>query len=210
MIQISVSKPLAKPLGRHLKPARDLLPDLYWYAEVEMFGAFPCVVAQEQYTQYLMVFCALTEDDFSGFPQLFRERFCREAAAICKQAGLYDDQTLTTHLAALCEEQHIHLNPEPMEEGPISRTFEQLEHLFLYDRLPLPRDGRAAFEFTFPLNNRKPKGDRAMDKPRAAEAMGDLCLNLVEDRLAGAQAKPAVMSVSDNIVRVDFARQRNS
>lgn len=154
MIQISVSKLLAKPLGRHLQPARILQPDLYWYAEVEMIGSYTCVVAQEQSTQYLMVLCGLSGDDFSGFPQLFAERFYREAAAICKQAGLYDDRTLTTHLAALCEEQHIHLNPEPMEEGPISRTFEQLERLFLYDRLPLPCDGSSAFEFTFPVNNR--------------------------------------------------------
>ena len=211
MIQIDLSKALAKPLARHLKPARILDPDLYWRADVAMIGAQACIVAQEQYSQYVMVMCGLESDDFGDFPQLFRERFFREVAAICKQAQLYDNQTLATQLAALCEEQHYQLDPEPLEEGPITKVFETLERRSLYERQPLPCDGKSAFEFSFPINSRQSRSDRANDKPSAAEAIGNLCLNLIERRLEGEKAgeRPVVQSTVDNIVRVDFARQRN-
>ena len=210
MIEIALSKALAKPLAKHLKPTQIWEPDLYWRADVALIGSEICIVAQEQYSQYVMVLCGLSGDDFRSFPQLFRERFCREAAAICKQAGLYDNRTLTTELMALCEEQHYHLDPEPIEEGRITSVLEKLERMFLYEQKPLPTDGRSAFEFTFPINSRHPKTGPDGQQPSAAEAIGNLCLNLIEDRFANAQTKTsAVLSTVDNIVQVDFARQRS-
>ena len=152
-----------------------------------------------------MVLCELDADDFARFPDLFRERFCREAAAICKQAGIYDNATLLQHLAAMFEAQHYHLDPEPIEEGRITKVFESLERRFLHERQPLPLDGRSAFEFSFHFNGKKPKPNGDEYKPSAAEALGNLCLNLIESRIPPSP----VVSEIDNIVRVDFAGQRN-
>ena len=208
MIRFDLSKALAKPLGKHLKPAKVFEPELWWRAELAVIGAEICVIAQEQYTQYIMVLCALENDDFSRFPQLFRERFCREAAAICKQAGLYDNKTLMTQLGKLLEAQHYQLDPEPLEEGKLTKVIEKLERRYLYDGVPLPSDGRSAFEFSYPINSRKPK-TQSDEQPSAAEAMGNLCLNLIEDLIAKEQPEiPEIISSDDNIVRVDFARQR--
>lgn len=208
MIQIDLSKALVKPLGRYVKPARRVEPDLYWRADVAMIGSQLCVVAEEQYTRYVIVFCGLNNDDFARFPTLFGERFCREAAAICKQAGLLDDQTLIRQLTALWDTQHLQLDPEPMEESAITRLFEKLERRFLHEHRPLPGDGRSAFEFTYPINSRRPKNDPTGDQPSAAEAIGNLCLNLIEARMASETAS-LVMSKDDNVVRVDFSRQRD-
>ena len=206
MIQIKVSKTLAKPLSKHLKPLITQQPDLLWRADVIMVGADTCIVLQEQYTQYLMVICGLDKADFSEFPDFFRERFCREMMAICKQANLYDDRTLLQHLSALCAEPSIALDPDPLEEGPISNTFERLERRFLHDHEPLPTDGRSAFKFSFPLNTQRPK-QAADNIPVAAENLGNLCLNLIEEQLEN--TAPKIISEQDNIVRVDFARHRN-
>ena len=206
MIRFDLSRELAKPLARHLKPARSGEPLLLWRADVAMIGADVCVVAQEQQTQYLMVLCGLSSDQFSHFPALFRERFWRETAAICKQAGLYDSQTLARSLGALCDQQHYQLDPLPQEEGPISKTLEKLERRFLYEDLPLPIDGRSAFEFGFELNSKLSRAARESGQPCAAEALGNLCLNLIEAEMEISSAG-AVTSVEDNVVTVDFARR---
>jgi len=210
VIQIDLSKALAKPLARHMKPPPAGVPDMVWRADVAMIGAENCVVAQEQHTQYVLVFCGLTGEDFQQFPELFRQRFCRELAAICKQANLYDNKTLIAELSAICDNPYYRLDPEPLEEGKIPKVIEKLERLFLYEKQPLPVEGKAAFEFGFQINSRKPKSGGDSDAPNPAEAMGNLCLNLIETSLARfEQSKPVVLSSEDNVVRVDFGRQRS-
>lgn len=214
MIQIDVSRALAKPLARYVKPVQQNLPNMIWRADIALIGSESCIVAQEQYTQYLMVLCGLSRVQFQAFPELFRTRFCSEMLAICRQANLYDDKTLAAELSTLYDDQYYQLDPEPIEEGPITRAIEKLERQFLYDHKPLPVDGRSAFEFSFVLNRRRPKpapskrsGNR--EQPSPAEAMGNLCLNLIEDQLANAPTtESVVMSTTDNVVQVDFARSR--
>lgn len=207
MIQIDFSKALAKPLARHLKPAQVAVPDLYWRADVAMIGAESCIVMQEQYTQYLMVFCGLKGEEFQQFPELFRQRFCRELAAICMQANLYDNKTLIAELSAICDKPYYRLDPEVIEEGKIPKVIEKLERMFLYDNQPLPVEGKAAFEFGYKINSRNPKSSD-QESPSAAEALGNLCLNLIETSLAEfEEPKPVVLSSEDNVVRVDFSRQ---
>lgn len=208
-MRIDLSKDLAKPLAKHLNPAKEIQPDLWWRAEVAQIGTHICVVAEEQYSHYILVLCGLGKDDFANFPQLFCDRLWREVAVICKLSGLYDRETLAKHLLAICGEQRYHLDPEPQEEGRLLSVMEKLERRFLYERQPLPTDGKSAFEFGFEINSRKPKTDRENDKPSAAEALGNYCLNLIEEQLAAEQELiRASVPGPDNIVRVDFLRQR--
>lgn len=209
MIRIDISKPLAKPLAAHIGPAKQGLPSLAWRADVAMIGAQPCVVAEEQFSRYVMVLCDLGKEDFLRFPELFRERFCSELAAICGQADLHNKQTLFVELNRLCEPQHFQLDPEPLEEGRISKTIDRLERRLVLDKQPLPVDGRAAFEFTFPINAGRKGRDKGNEAPNAAEILGNLCLKMIERQLESRQPEALIVSEVENVVRVDFARQRN-
>jgi len=210
MMQLYLSNALAKPLGKHLKPAKRLQPDLVWRADIAQIGAHVCVVAQEQHSQYVMVLCGLGESDFQRFPELFQERFWHELAAICKQAGIYDTGTLVAQLSELADEQHYQLDPEPLEEGRLTRTLEKLERGVLYENQPLPLDGRAAFEFSYAINARQSKEDRTNGNSSPAETLGNICLNLIENAMERERQKPleSITSVEDNIIKVDFSRSR--
>lgn len=217
MMQFYLSNALVKPLAKHLKPARRLQPDLIWRADIAQIGPHSCVVAQEMQSQYIMVLCGLDADDFYRFPELFQERFWKELAAICKQAGVYDTETLVTLLSSLADEQHYQQDSEPQEEGRLSRTIEKLERGVLYENEPLPLDGRSAFEFGYAINARQSKADRANGTPSPAETLGNICLTLMEDiaqrkREMTQQPEPleslqAVTSVENNIIKVDFSRR---
>ena len=214
MMLIEVSKELAKPLARHVKPTPPIdsknHPDLFWRAELVQIGVDTCVVAQEQFTQYILVLCGLDRESFERFPQFIGERIWREATAICKQAELYDTPTLSKHLKTVIDEQQYRMNPEPLEEGKLLSVIEKLERRFVHDRKPLPVDGKSAFEFGFAINSRRPKVEQLDDKPTAAEAFGNLCLNLVENLMRGELDQiEACMPAADNIVRIDFS-QRNA
>ncbi|WP_221794521.1 hypothetical protein [Oceanobacter mangrovi] len=211
MIRCDVSTMLAKPLARHIRSGAPTSPDLYWRADLVVIGTEPCVVAEEIQTGYVMVFCCLDERDFGRFPQLFRDRFWRELAAICKHTGAYDSQTLASGFQALFADQYYHHDPYPIEEGRVLKASEKLERHFLYKQQPLPADGRSAFEFGFAFNSRQ---GRNKDAPTALEMMGNHCLNWLEQYLEEnpAVAEPdlpvAVTSIEDNIVTVDFGRSR--
>lgn len=216
MMLMDVSRELAKPLAKHIQPAkasdqRSLHPDFLWRAEVVQIGVDICVVAQEQFTNYILVLCGLTKVEFENFPRFFAERIWREASAICKQAELYDAPTLSQYLKILFDDQQYRLDPEPLEEGRLLSVMEKLERRFIYDRKPLPTDGKSAFEFGFEINSRRPKTEQRDDKPCAAEMFGNLCLNLIEMQIKAEEEKnKANMPAADNIVRVDFSRQRNA
>lgn len=213
MMMIEVSRELAKPLARHVKPAlpadSKLHPDFHWQAEVAQIGVDVCLVAQEQNTNYILVICGLTREDFERFPQMFGDRLRREATAICRQAELYDTPTLSKHLKTIIDDQQFRLNPEPVVEGKLINVMEKLERRFVHDRKPLPVNGKSAFEFGFLINSRRPKIGHEEDKPTAAEALGNLCLNLVEIQIkAELDEIEASMPAADNIVRIDFSQRK--
>lgn len=214
MIQFYVSKGLAKVLGPHLKPAKNMEPTLLWRAEVAQIGTDTCVVAQEVYSNYVMVFCGLGKDEFRRFPDIFRERFWREATALCLQGTSFDQGSLIHHLSALGEEQYYQLDPLPQEEGRITQVTEKLERLFLHDGEPLPIDGKSAFRFGIEVNGSKAKRAEASGKPSAMEAFRGLCLDLVEQMIEQDQnqesSNSAVISEVDNVVTVDFGRNRKA
>ncbi|WP_317930495.1 hypothetical protein [Halioxenophilus sp. WMMB6] len=212
MILFNLPKELVKPLHRHIVRAPVHEADLVWRCHAALIGTDTCIVAQEQYSQYIMVFCGVTTEQFANFPQYFTDRFWREAAAICKQADLYDSATLRQQLQAIASEQVYRLDPEPLEEGKLIKVMEKLERRFLYDREPLPVDGRAAFTYSYDINSRQPTLDKAQGKPTAAEAFGDICLNLIDLRIDAdrEKVKAAVVASEDNIITVDFGRNRDS
>ena len=207
MMRILVTRELAKALGRHVKPARTGEADLLWRADLKIIGMEPCVVLQEQQTQYILLLCGLSGEDFARFPQLLQDRFWRELASICQQAGLYDKATLIESLQALSEEQFYHLDPEPPEEGKIISVMEKLERRVLHDDLPLPTDGKAAFDFGFLINTRLSKQAAQNGDSNPAEGLGNLCLNLIEMRQEAEKVQSLVVSVDDNVVSVDFSRR---
>ncbi|MCG8317340.1 MAG: hypothetical protein MI976_29330 [Pseudomonadales bacterium] len=207
MIQFLVTKDLAKALGNHLKPAKHLAPDLCWRGDIVQIGTQLCVVMQEQHSQYIMVFCGLSKTDFANFPLLFKDRFWRQAAALCKQLELFEVPVLTKHLSQMCEEQTFALDPEPIEEGRLMKAMEKLERRFLYERQPLPIEGKDAFEFGFHFNSRKPGPDE--NQSDANEALISICINFIEKGIEDERkANDPVLSVSDNLVCVDFSRWR--
>jgi len=214
MIQFYASKGLAKVLGPHLKPAKVLEPSLLWRADVAQIGADTCVVAQEVYSNYVMVFCGLGRDEFRRFPEIFRERFWREATALCLQGTNFEQSSLIYYLSALCEEQHYQLDPLPQEEGRITQVTEKLERQFLHDGKPLPIDGKSAFRFGIDVNGNKRQREGQDGKPSAMELFRGLCLDLVEYHMEQDKreksANSAVISEVDNVVTVDFARNRKA
>lgn len=209
MNQLNLSPALAKVLAKHLKPAKRLSDALQWRADIALVGNAPCIVAHEQVSNYIMVFCGLEEEGFNTFPELFRDRLWREALAICSQANVFDRETLARELTALCDAQYYNLDPHPQEVGRVTKTMEKLERRFLYEKLPLPTDGKSAFEFTLSINSQTAvKGERA-NQPTAMENLGNLLLGQIDARVAeqALAAKP-IMEHQDNIVHVDFAAHR--
>ena len=209
MILFNLSKQLIKPMFRHVKSVSAENADLVWRAHVALIGTDTCIVAQEQHSQYIMVFCGVSSKELAEFPEYFTNRFWREATAICQQANLYDKETITNYIKQICQEQVYRLDPEPLEEGKMTKVMEKLERRFLIERKPLPIDGREAFEFGFAVNSKVPKAEQTNNAPNAAEAMGNICLNLIELAMQREQDQvlEAITSVEDNIVTVDFSRR---
>jgi hypothetical protein len=209
MIQFFLTKDLAKPLGKHLKPARLQAADLIWKADIAMIGTHPCVVAHEQQSNYIMVMCGLTTAGFSHFPDYFAERFWREALAICTQVTRHERPVLEKHLKALCQQQHFQLDPQPIEEGKISKTLEKLERLFLHEKEPLPESAREAFAFGVRINTRPQRSQYPEPSLSPMDILGNICIALIEERIAAEkQAMNPVITCEGNIVRVNFAANR--
>ncbi len=211
MMQFLLSPAAMKPLAVHRKPQPHVHPDLIWRADLKLIGADPCMVLQEQHSQYIMVLCGLTQENFRDFPTLIQDRFWREATALCKQANLFDTPVLAKHLNDLAGTQHYLPDPEPPEEGKLLKVMEKLERRFLYDRQPLPKDGKEAFAFGFQINTRLPKIPQMQGQSNPAEVLGNLCLNLVETAVEQERkANDPVVSVEDNIVTVNFGQRQGS
>ena len=214
MMQFFVSTGLAKGLGPHVKPNKNLEPSLLWRADVAQIGADTCVVAQEVYSKYIMVFCGLDREGFRNFPELFRERFWREATALCLQGTNFEQDSLIGSLSSLCDQQHYQLDPIPREEDRIMNITEKLERQFLYEKQPLPIDGKAAFKFGIQVNGHKRQRDGQPSAPSPMELFRGACLDLVEDALEQGTfmvpSNSAVISEVDNVVTVDFGRNRKA
>ncbi|RLT95007.1 MAG: hypothetical protein D9N11_15320 [Ketobacter sp.] len=214
MMQFFVSKELAKGLGPHLKPTKNLEPSLLWRADMAQIGTDTCVVAQEVYSKYVMVFCGLDREGFRNFPELFRERFWREATALCLQGTGFEQDSLIGGLSSLCDQQHYQLDPVPREEDRIMNITEKLERLYLQEKQPLPIDGKAAFKFGIQVNGHKREREGQVSARSPMELFRGACLDLVEQVLDEArhspQEKPAVISEVDNVVTVDFGRNRKA
>lgn len=213
MFQVLTSKTLIKPLAKLVKPAKITQAAFSWRAELALIGDQACVVVEELYSHYIMVFCGIDNQDFAHFQDLFSDRFCREMSAICAQANLYDSTTLFKLILPMTQPQHYQLDPEPLEEGKIIKTIEKLERQFLYEKRALPINGKAAFEFTFAMNNRTAKSADAVNKRSPAQVIGDYCLNLVEEKMRNSpqpteSKNPLVSERRDNIIQVDFGGNR--
>ncbi|MEE2729663.1 MAG: hypothetical protein VYA55_02520 [Pseudomonadota bacterium] len=214
MMQFFVSRELAKGLGPHVKPDQNLEPSLLWRADVAQIGVDTCVVAQEVYSKYVMVFCGLQGEGFRQFPELFRERFWREATALCLQGTNFEQDTLIGSLSSICDRQHYQLDPIPREEDRIMRVTEKLERLFLHEKQPLPLDGKAAFKFGIQVNGHPREREGRVSAPSPMELLRGACLDLVEQVLEQkqhvARVSSAVISEVDNVVTVDFGRKRKA
>lgn len=214
MMQFFVSKALAKGLGPHVKPDQHLEPSLLWRADVARIGVDTCVIAQEVYSKYVMVFCGLQGEGFRQFPELFRERFWREATALCLQGTNFEQDTLIGSLSSICDRQHYQLDPIPREEDRIMRVTEKLERLFLHEKQPLPLDGKAAFKFGIQVNGHPREREGRVSAPSPMELFRGACLDLVEQVLEQqqqvARVSSAVISEVDNVVTVDFSRKRKA
>ncbi|MGB1090794.1 MAG: hypothetical protein ACPGYX_01625 [Oceanobacter sp.] len=224
MMQFLLSRELSKLLSRQLmsKPfmqassgaAGSQQADMIWRGDAALIGADLCIVMQEQFTQYVMVFCGVTEEELADFSEFFADRFWRETLAICDQAQLYKRELLRDQLQHLCQQPGFKLDPDFIEDGKVPKVIDKLERLFLHEREPLPIDGRSAFEFSYGINTRKPKavGDEPIQSP--AENMGNLCLNLIELQMKEAKSQQPdaqsewVVESSDSVVTVDFAAHR--
>ncbi|TVZ40828.1 hypothetical protein P886_0159 [Alteromonadaceae bacterium 2753L.S.0a.02] len=208
MILFNVSQTLSKVLASHLKPAKHVEPHLVWDLELITVGAEQCIIACEQQSQYLMLFCGLKGEQMRHFPEIFEDRLWREVMALCPQLSKQEKTAFARYLVAASEEQFYQLNPNPLEEGRFHKLIENLEYRVIAEKMPLPSDGKSALQYTLPINGKVRK--KTEDSPLALYR--ELCWLMAEDckeqaRLAKEAASP-VTGREENIVMVDFNKKR--
>lgn len=208
MILFNVSQTLSKVLASHLKPAKNISPHLVWDMELIIVGAERCIIACEQQSQYIMLFCGLQGEQMRHFPEVFEDRLWREVLTLCPQLSKAEKSAFAKYLLAATEEQFYQLNPNPLEEGRFQKIIEDLEYRLIAEKMPLPIDGKSALQYTLPINGkiRKKTEDSALARYR------ELCWLMAEDckeqaRIAKELASP-ITGREENIVKVDFNKRR--
>jgi len=204
MMQIDLTKSLTKLLFSHIKPVHHPHPDLHWRTESAIIGDDFCVVAQEVNTRYLMVMCGLDREDIKYFPEYFARRISNEVIIMCRNIGLPDNKPLREYINGIAIEQFYCMDPEAVTDSTLLKLLNKLERRFLQDRVPLPLTPVEALEFTFPfICSVRKKG-----QPSPAEALAERCRILVGEKMR-LEANRSVLSVEDNIVTLDFGRNRS-
>lgn len=69
----------------------------HWFVHMVTLERRKCVLAMEEQTRFVMLFCGLTKPDFVQFPILFADRLWRTIVAVCEvpdaQFGLVRERT---------------------------------------------------------------------------------------------------------------------
>lgn len=209
MIVFNLSQALTKVLSSHLKPVKNILPSLHWDLELITIGLDQCVIACERNTQYIMLFCAMSREQFLHFPELFQDRFWREVMALSPQISQRDKNAFIRYLLTASDDQYYQLNPNPLEEGKLHTIIENLEYRTIAEKVALPADGKAALQYTLPINGRKRKNSDSSP----LENFRDICLSMAEEvRIHEQHLKDIASPITgreENIVKVDFNKPRN-
>lgn len=215
MIQFNFSQTLAEPLTRFVKPGKHVEADLIFRAEMAQVGSETCIVLEEQHSRYIMVLNGLGKGDFTHFPKFFRQRFWREATAICKRFVQYDTATLAKYLNIVAKKQSYIGESSLLQNERLEAVIEEFRHHFLKEGKELPMDGKSVFEFSFAINSRPQESSQDNTKTNAVDAFADICLKLIEetmekdedeDDFSEGDSENKVVATDSNVVKVNFTR----
>ncbi len=157
MIQINVSKPLAKDL-KHLvgDHSNTLTHGMQWYAQKVTIDDELCVVVMEEESRYSMVFCGLSLNKLERFDEVFVDRLIKEVTLITQlNAPLSQDQLsmLTDIATAIGEKQYYLQKTNRSVQAHISIVVEFLER-GIYNGHALPERLDEAIDFGIRMNDR--------------------------------------------------------
>ncbi len=67
-----------------LQPESTPTDDQHWFVHRVNLERRKCVLAMEEQTRFVMLFCGLTKPDFAQFPTIFADRLWRTIVAVCE------------------------------------------------------------------------------------------------------------------------------
>lgn len=210
MIKFNISKSLSDALSSHLEPEQNCTPKLIWNAELITVGADFCVVAQEHYSEYVMIFCGLDRRDFLHFPAIFQDRFWREVAVLCPEISREERFAFANHLLRMTDEQYYQMEPSTANQHKMLLIAEHLEYLSIVEGKPLPLDSQSAFEYALLFNDVEDSEPGEILTP--VELFQEMCKHFVDEfryheRLNKGDY-PQIVARENNVIRVDFRQQR--
>lgn len=202
MIQFHLSKTLSKDLAMHLGQAQAANASaMQWYAHRVTVLRRKCIIAMEWQSRYCMVFCGLTKNAFSQFPEIFADRLWREAVSLC-QLDEHGSEKLVALVDMLSAEQHFQTGSDRSVQAHINdvawhlkNMAEQIGHL--------PESPEDAFGFGVQMNDwlRKCKSDKDYFKP--IEVFQDFWLGMLEHlalEQRGRDDSDRDRPISDNVI----------
>lgn len=123
MIQLYVSKDLAKPLKQFLTEPEAAQPEaMQWYGHLVSIQQQHYMLLMEADSSYCMLFPQMTEDELAMFPQLFVEQLYRDALILCEAEP---DSDASFNLMALIAEMAGNMTCQPGLESSAQAALHQ-------------------------------------------------------------------------------------
>ena len=66
------------------QPELNATPGQHWFVHRVILERRKCLLAMEEQTRFVLLFCGLTKPDFAQFPALFADRLWRTVVAVCE------------------------------------------------------------------------------------------------------------------------------
>lgn len=209
MIKFNISKSLSDALSNHFEPTENRTPNLIWNAELITIGSELCIVTQEHYSEYVMIFCGLKRRDFLHFPAIFQDRFWREVAVLCPEIDREERYAFANHLLQMTDDQYYQMEPSTANQNKILEIAEHMEYVSIVEGKSLPVDGQAAFEYALKFNDNE--DDEFSETLTPVELFRDMCKHFVEEFRFNERMRQGrysnVISREENIIRVDFKQK---
>ncbi|WP_185233863.1 hypothetical protein [Teredinibacter franksiae] len=208
MIKFNISKSLSQALSQHFEPMKQRTPSLIWDTELVSIKNELCIVVQERFSGYVMLFCGLKDRDFLHFPSLFQKRFQREVTVLCPEININDREDFCRHLMQMSDDQRYQVEPADFDDTPMQRIIEDLRVRAEENNERLPLSDRESFEYAVQFNCDEEESVEEFDVLCPLELFRDLCKNFVNEfhekkRLEKLAAR-SVIGKHNNVITVNF------
>ena len=117
------------------QPTGSLEAGQHWFVHRVILGRRKCVLAMEEQTRFVLLFCGLTKPDFAQFPALFADRLWRTIAAVCEVPDARFDHVRDT-VSPLCMTPVWHKFQNRSVQSHIRQAAFELEWLIHRDGFP--------------------------------------------------------------------------